>query len=188
MTAIGAAVRRVEDPPLVTGSAHYTEDLALPGALHAVFVRSVLAHARVNGIDTTEAAGAPGVIAVLTAADLDLQPLRPGFGPPVFSRPLLASDVVRFMGEAVAVVVASSREQAVDAAELVQVDYEPLEVVTDPLAAAVPGAPLLNQRVAPAPMEPNTAVAAPDPETGGITLWVPVQAPFWTRAAVAGAL
>ncbi len=221
MTAIGDAVRRVEDPPLVTGSAHYTEDLALPGALHAVFVRSMLAHARVNGIDTTEAAAAPGVTAVLTAADLDLQPLRPGFGPPVFSRPLLASDVVRFMGEAVAVVVASSREQAVDAAELVQVDYEPLEVVTDPLAAAVPGAPLLftehgsnvaveqpwegeparpeecevvlrahlvNQRVAPAPMEPNTAVAAPDPETGGITLWVPVQAPFWTRAAVAGAL
>jgi carbon-monoxide dehydrogenase large subunit len=221
MTDMGAAVRRVEDPPLVTGSARYTEDLALPGAVHAVFVRSVLGHARINGIDTAEAAAAPGVVAVLTAADLDLSPVRPTFAPALFARPALAGDVVRFMGEAVAVVVASSREQALDAAELVQVDYEPLEVVTDPLAAAEPGAPVLfqehgsnvveerpwkgeparveecevvvrahlvNQRVAPVPMEPSAAVAAPDPETGGITVWVPVQAPFWTRAALAASL
>jgi carbon-monoxide dehydrogenase large subunit len=221
MTAIGAAVRRVEDPPLVTGSARYTDDLAIPGAVHAVFVRSALAHARVNGVESSEAAAAPGVIAVLTAADLDLQPLSPGSAPPIFGRPPLAREVVRFIGEAVAVVVASSREQALDAAELVQVDYEPLEVVTDPLAAAAAGAPLLfpehgsnvaferpwrgepahpeqcevvvrahlvNQRVAPAPMEPSVALAAPNPETGGITLWVPVQAPVWTRAAVAGSL
>ncbi|HZD02103.1 MAG TPA: xanthine dehydrogenase family protein molybdopterin-binding subunit [Actinomycetes bacterium] len=221
MTDMGAAVRRVEDPPLLTGSARYTEDLAPPGAAHAVFVRSVLAHARVNRIDTAEAAATPGVIAVLTAADLDLEPMRPGSGPPALARPLLARDVVRFMGEAVAVVVASSREQALDAAELVAVDYEPLEVVTDPLAAVEPGAPVLfeehgsnvvverswkgeparveacevvvrahlvNQRVAPAPMEPGAAVAAPDPKTGGVILWAPVQAPFWTRAAVAASL
>jgi carbon-monoxide dehydrogenase large subunit len=221
MIDMGAAVRRVEDPPLVTGSAHYTDDLALPGAVHAVFVRSVLAHARINGVDTAEAAAAPGVIDVLTAADLDLEPLPPGFGPPLSARPLLARDVVRFIGEAVAVVVAASREQALDAAELVQVDYEPLEVVTDPLAAARPGAPVLfeehgsnvvverpwkgdparveacdvvvrgrlvNQRVAPAPMEPSAAVAAPDPETGGVILWAPVQAPFWTRDALAASL
>jgi carbon-monoxide dehydrogenase large subunit len=221
MTAIGAAVRRVEDPPLVMGSARYTEDLALPGAVHAVFVRSVLGHARIAGIDTAEAAAAPGVIAVLTADDLDLEPLRPSFGPPVFARPPLAREVVRFMGEAVAVVVASSREQALDAAELVDVDYEPLQVVIDPLAALQPDAPVLftehgsnlaverpwegepaqleacevvvrahlvNQRVIPAPMEPSAAVAAPDPETGGITVWAPVQAPFWTRAALAASL
>src|SRR6266545_2307508 len=119
MTAIGAAVRRVEDPPLVMGSARYTEDLALPEhRAHVVFVRSVLGHARVTGIDTAEAAAAPGVVAVLTADDLDLEPLRPSFGPAAFARPALARAVVRFMGEAVAVVVASSREQALDAAEL----------------------------------------------------------------------
>src|SRR6266540_4202262 len=134
MTAIGAAVRRVEDPPLVMGSARYTEDLALPEAVHVVFVRSVLGHARVTGIDTAEAAAAPGVVAVLTADDLDLEPLRPSFGPAAFARPALAREVVRFMGEAVAVVVASSREQALDAAELVQVDYEPLQVVAAALA------------------------------------------------------
>ncbi len=221
MTAIGAAVRRVEDPPLVMGSARYTEDLALPEAVHVVFVRSVLGHARVTGIDTAEAAAAPGVVAVLTADDLDLEPLRPSFGPAAFARPALAREVVRFMGEAVAVVVASSREQALDAAELVQVDYEPLQVATDPLAALEPDAPVLfsehgsnvaverpwkgepaqvescevvvrahlvNQRVVPAPMEPSAAVAAPDPETGGVTLWAPVQAPFWTRRALAASL
>ncbi len=221
MTAMGAAVRRVEDSPLVTGSARYTDDLALPGAVHAVFVRSVLAHARINGVDTAEAAAAPGVVGVFTATDFDLEPLPPSFGPPLFARPLLAGDVVRFIGEAVAVVVAASREQALDAAELLQVDYEPLEVVTDPLAAARPGAPVLfeehgsnvvverpwkgaparveacevvvrahlvNQRVTPAPMEPSAAVAAPDPETGGVVLWAPVQAPFWTRAALAASL
>lgn len=221
MTVMGAAVARVEDPPLVTGSARYTDDLAVPGAAQAVFVRSVLGHARINGIDTAEAAAAPGVIAVVTAADLDLKPLSRGSAPRPFDRLPLAREVVRFIGEPLAVVVAASREQALDATELVQVDYEPLPVVTDPLAALEPDAPLLfpehgsnvaterpwqgkparveecevvvrahlvNQRVAPTPMEPNAAVAAPDPETGGLTLWAPVQAPFWTRKALARSL
>ena len=108
---------------MVTGSARYTDDLEIPGALHAVFVRSVVAHARIGGLDTSEAAGMPGVAAVFTAADLDLPPIPPGMGPPVFSRPPLARDVVRFIGEAVAVVVAATREQALDAAEVVAVDY-----------------------------------------------------------------
>ncbi len=172
VTGIGAPVRRVEDPPLVTGSAHYTDDLPVPGALHAAFVRSVMAHARIGVTDTAEAAAMPGVVVALTAADLDLPLLPPGLGPAGFARPPLAGEVVRFMGEAVAVVVAATREQALDAVEAVQVDYEPLPVVTDPVAA----------------LEPGTALAAPDADTGGITLWAPCQAPFWTRAAVAGAL
>src|SRR6266536_657056 len=217
VTSLGDSVRRVEDPPMVTGSAQYTDDLAIPGALHAVFVRSVVAHARITGLDTGEAAGMPGVVAVLTAADLDLPPMPPGMGPADFARPALAREVVRFLGEAVAVVVAATREQALDAAEAVAVEYEPLPVVTDPVAAVEPDAPLLfpdhgsnvaveapwkgdptkideaevvlrarlvNQRVIPAPMEPNTAVAAPDEQTGGITLWTPTQAPFFTQAAV----
>src|SRR6266536_1373198 len=221
VTGIGAPVRRVEDPPLVTGSAHYTDDLPVPGALHAAFVRSVMAHARIGVTDTAEAAAMPGVVAALTAADLDLPLLPPGLGPAGFARPPLAGEVVRFMGEAVAVVVAATREQALDAVEAVQVDYEPLPVVTDPVAALEAGAPVLfpahgsnlaveqpwegerarvdecevvlrarlvNQRLVPAPMEPGTALAAPDADTGGITLWAPCQAPFWTRAAVAGAL
>ncbi|HZD37538.1 MAG TPA: xanthine dehydrogenase family protein molybdopterin-binding subunit [Actinomycetes bacterium] len=221
VTSLGEPVRRVEDPPLVTGSARYTDDLAIPGALHAVFVRSAVAHARITGLDTSEAAAMPGVVAVLTAADLDLPPLDPGMGPAELARPPLARDVVRFLGEAVAVVVAATREQALDAAELVAVDYDPLPVVTDPAAAVEPDAPLLfpdhgsnvaveapwkggpakvdeaevvlrarlvNQRVIPAPMEPNTAVAAPDRETGGIIVWVPSQAPFMTRAAIGGVL
>src|SRR6266702_5090345 len=100
VTSLGDSVRRVEDPPMVTGSAHYTDDLAIPGALHAVFVRSVVAHARITGLDTGEAAGMPGVVAVLTAADLDLPPLPPGMGPAEFARPALAREVVRFLGEA----------------------------------------------------------------------------------------
>src|SRR6266542_4405628 len=172
VTSLGDSVRRVEDPPMVTGSAQYTDDLAIPGALHAVFVRSVVAHACITGLDTGEAAGMPGVVAVLTAADLDLPPMPPGMGPADFARPALAREVVRFLGEAVAVVVAATREQALDAAEAVAVEYEPLPVVTDPVAA----------------VEPDTAVAAPDEQTGGITLWTPTQAPFFTQAAVCGVL
>ena len=218
---IGAPVPRVEDPALLTGTAVYTGDLAMPESLHAVFVRSTVAHGRIDAIRCDHAAAAPGVEAVLTAADLDLQPLGSPSVPAAFARPPLARGVVRFIGEAVAVVVAATREQALDAAELVEVEYEPLGVVTDPVAALDPGAPVLfeehgsnlvvetpwkgeparveecevvvrarlvNQRVVPAPMEPNCAVAAPNPDTGGVTLWVPSQAPFWARGAVAASL
>jgi aerobic carbon-monoxide dehydrogenase large subunit len=221
VTSLGDAVRRVEDPPMVTGAARYTDDLSIPGAVHAAFVRSVMAHARIGGIDTSGAAGMPGVVGVFTAADLDLEAMPPGMGPPAFARAPLARDVVRFIGEPVAVVVAATREQAVDAAEAVSVDYDPLPVVTDPVAAAGTDAPLLfpdhgsnvsveapwkgdavqvdraevvlrarmvNQRVIPAPMEPNTAVAAPDEATGGLIVWVPTQAPFFVQEAMCGVL
>ena len=113
------------------------DDLRLPGVLHLTFVRSYLAHARINGIDKApaEATGAQ----VFTAADTDLtvNPAPPmlGLDPRMF-RPLLASQTVRFVGDIVAIVLADTREASVDAAELVEVDYEPLPAVTDPLEAA----------------------------------------------------
>jgi aerobic carbon-monoxide dehydrogenase large subunit len=119
---IRGAVRRSEDPPLLTGAARYTEDLAAPGTLHAVFVRSAVAHGRLTGVDTGEAVARPGVAGVFTAADLGLPPLAPWCAPAAFARPVLAGERVRFLGEAVAVVVAGSRAAAVDAAELVGVD------------------------------------------------------------------
>src|ERR671936_2133028 len=139
----GAPVRRVEDPRLLRGEAPYTDDLKVPGALQAVFVRSDWAHARVAKIDTSEAAQAPGVVGVFTAADLGLGNLPHGTVPEAFARPVLASDRVRFAGEAVAIVVAETRAQAVDAAELVDVDYEPLEVLIDPARALDDDAPKL---------------------------------------------
>jgi aerobic carbon-monoxide dehydrogenase large subunit len=117
----------------MTGRGQYVDDLHVEGALHATFVRSPWAHARVTGIDTSSVAGLDDV-QVFTAADLDLGVNPPG--PflqldPYWHRPFLADDKVRFAGEIVAVVLAGSRERSADAAELVAVDYEPLPVVTD---------------------------------------------------------
>ncbi|GJF02927.1 xanthine dehydrogenase family protein molybdopterin-binding subunit [Pseudonocardia sp. D17] len=140
---LGTAVRRVEDPELLTGASTYVGNLRKEGLLHVAFVRSPLAHAIVTGIDTSAAADAEGVVAVYTAADLDL-PAHHGLMPlnPETPRPPLASDRVRFVGECVAMVVAESKAAAVDAAELVEVDYDPLDVVVDPEAALADGAPL----------------------------------------------
>ena len=129
----GVAVRRREDPPLIKGQGTYTDDVSAPGALHAAFVRSEVAHARVVSIDTQAAADAPGVVAVFTAADLGLDPMPPGqMAPDDMLRPVLAEDRVRFQGEAIAIVVAQTRGQAVDATELVDVELDPLPVVIDP--------------------------------------------------------
>lgn len=150
-TVIGAAIRRLEDPALVTGAGKYTDDLTLPGLAHAAFVRSPHAHARIRHLDTTRAQAAPGVLAVFTAADVKAAGLpgavptawlHPGIKTP--AHPILASDVVRYVGDAVAVVVADDRYRAADAAELVEVDYEPLPAVVDAEAAASPGAPLVH--------------------------------------------
>src|SRR4051812_2333509 len=140
---LGTAVTRVEDPDLLTGRATFVDDLELPGALHLVFVRSAYAHARVTGIDTAEAVGRPGVAGVFTAADLAL-PDYEGLMVlnPEVTRPPLAREKVRFVGDAVAVVAAATRAQALDAAEAVVVDYDELDAVVDPEAALQPGAPL----------------------------------------------
>jgi carbon-monoxide dehydrogenase large subunit len=141
---LGNPVIRLEDPRILRGDARYVDDLAVPGVAHAVFVRSTIAHARLASVDTTEAAAMPGVVAVYTSADLELPDVQ-GFImlPPAFNRPALAKDKVRFVGDIVAAVVAESRAQAVDAAEAVVVDYDPLPAVVDPEAAMADDAPLL---------------------------------------------
>ena len=140
---LGTTVRRVEDPKLVRGESTYVGNLALPGALRAAFVRSPFAHARILGIDVGQACASPGVVAVYTAGDLDL-PAHHGLlmvnaGTP---RPPLATDRVRFVGEAVAMVVAESEAAAVDAIESVDVDYEELPVAVDMEDALAAGAEL----------------------------------------------
>ncbi|PZW50938.1 carbon-monoxide dehydrogenase large subunit [Humitalea rosea] len=149
---IGQSVPREEDPKLLRGEGRYTDDLALPGQAYAFMVRSPYAHGVIRGIDTEAARAMPGVLAVLTAADLTgygamrcAMPLKNIDGSPLRSpaRQPLAADKVRFVGDPVAVVVAETRMQAKDAAEAVMLDIDALPAVTDPAAAAEPGAPLL---------------------------------------------
>ena len=142
---LGNAVPRVEDPALLTGRGRYVDDLPIEGVLHAHFVRSPSAHARIRGIDADAARTMPGVVAVYTAADLGLAPYAVFTRiHPECARPPLAEGTVRFVGDPVAVVVAETRTQALDAAEAVDVDYEPLPAVTDMEAALAPGAPVQN--------------------------------------------
>lgn len=147
MRLVGASVPRVEDARFVTGRGSFVADHVPPGALHAAFVRSPHAHARIVAIDAAAARSAPGVVAVCTAADLapvlgDLHPIQlPGLLAPDF--PALARDVARLAGDPIVVVVAGSRAQADDAAQLVVVDYEPLTSVVDMDDACRPDAQLL---------------------------------------------
>jgi aerobic carbon-monoxide dehydrogenase large subunit len=137
----GTRVRRVEDPDLLTGGARFLADVDLGPALQAVFVRSDVAHGRLQAVDTTVAQSMPGVVAVWTAADLDLAPHH-GLSKvhDDFARPPLATDRVRFVGEAVAVVLATSHGAAADAAAMVEAHIEPLDDVTDPEEALEPTA------------------------------------------------
>ncbi|PVZ15054.1 carbon-monoxide dehydrogenase large subunit [Actinomycetospora cinnamomea] len=141
---MGTAVRRVEDPEILRGRGTYVDDLVPDGALHCVFVRSPLAHARLGTVDTAPARAAPGVVAVLSGEDVaDVGDHRPFMVlNDACARPLLARGKVRFVGDMVAAVVATTRVAAVDAAELVEVDYDPLDPVVDPEAALADGAPL----------------------------------------------
>ena len=148
VSVLGHRVERREDPPFLTGAAEYVADLRAEGMLHAVFVRSSIAHGEVRGVDVSSARARPGVVGVFRAEDLGLHDIaewpRPDGPPrPEVARPCLAKDRVRFVGEAVAVVVAESLAAAVDAAEDVVVDTETLPVAVDPLAALEPDAVLL---------------------------------------------
>jgi carbon-monoxide dehydrogenase large subunit len=193
---------RVEDRRLITGAGHYTDDNQPEGCLHAVFVRSPMAHARIAGVDAAVARAIPGVSGVFFAADLAFDSDT--------ARPRLCGDEVKFVGDAVAVAVAATREQAVDAAAAVVIDYEPLRIVVDAAAAladpdnlafefelgedgplegadVVVRSRFVNQRLAAVPIEANAVVAEPDGE-GGIRLWTSTQVPFEVRSQVAAAL
>jgi carbon-monoxide dehydrogenase large subunit len=151
---IGQAITRREDQRLITGTGQYVDDIARPGEAHAVLVRSPHAHARIAGIDTQAAKAAPGVLAVYTGADLQADgvnafPINPGLknaagnpmsGPPYYA---LAVGEVRYVGEAVAAVVAQTRQQAQDAAELVAVEYDELPAVVTIEQASAANAPVL---------------------------------------------
>ena len=132
----GARVHRVEDARLLTGKGTYVDDISLPGMLHACFVRSPFARAAIQQIDTSAALALPGVRFVFTAADLNPgvhEQWHTSVGPksPETPRPPLAEGEVRFVGDPVALVVAENRYIAEDAAELVEIDYEPLPAVVD---------------------------------------------------------
>jgi carbon-monoxide dehydrogenase large subunit len=163
---VGAEVRRKEDPRLITGSSTYVDDLKIPGLAHVAMVRSPYPHAMIRGIDTSAAEAMPGVVRVVTGDELARYcgPLSGAAGeggsgeeasyeeredeaeasPPIWA---IARDKVRWIGEIVAAVVAESRYQAEDAAEAVEVDYEPLPSITDPEAAMDDSAPQLYSMV-----------------------------------------
>jgi aerobic carbon-monoxide dehydrogenase large subunit len=151
MSAIGQSMRRKEDPRMITGRGRYTEDINLPGMLHAVVVRSPEAHATITSIDTSAANERDGVVAVLTGEDMASDfagPLPMVWAPPGVEIKTpehwpLKRGQVKHVGDPVAVVVATSRHVAVDAAEDVVVDYDPKPAVVDPEAALEDGAPLV---------------------------------------------
>jgi carbon-monoxide dehydrogenase large subunit len=147
----GASIKRSEDPRILTGAGRYVDDIKLPGMLHAAFVRSPLAHGLVLSVDASAARALPGVVAVLTGAELEAMtipgpdPLMALFGGtgPVPEYTLLATDKVRFMGDPVAVVIAESRYLAEDGCELVEVDYDDLPPVVSAAFALDPSSPPL---------------------------------------------
>ncbi len=140
---IGRAQRRVEDPSLLTGRTCFIDDVVLPRMLHGAILRSPFAHARIVAVDTREAEALPGVFAVITGTDA-LRWSHPALSSPEgWGTHCLATEKVRFVGEPIAAVAAISRHVAEDAIELISVDYEPLDVVADPIRAMEPGSPLV---------------------------------------------
>jgi carbon-monoxide dehydrogenase large subunit len=153
---IGKSVKRVEDKRFTTGKGNYTDDIILPHQTYAVFVRSLYAHANIISVDTSAAKEMPGVIAIFTGADVaDVNGVPVGWqvnfknGDTMKEpkHPLLVADKARHVGDAIAVVIAETKEQATDAAEAVNVEYEELPCVTDAAKAVQPGAPLVHDDV-----------------------------------------
>src|SRR5262245_56818758 len=137
MKMVGQAIKRREDPQLITGQGSFLDDIKLAGMLHAAILRSPYAHAKINSIDTSRAAALPGVVAVFTGEDMmDINPLpcawRAGRVQNNVNTPrALAVGKVMHVGDGVAMVVAENRYIARDALDLIEVDYEPLPVVVD---------------------------------------------------------
>ena len=224
---VGQSVPRSEDRRFITGAGRYLDDLRFPGEAHAFILRSPHAHARIVSIDTAAAAAMPGVVAVLTGADVVADrlppipcyvriPLREGTSQAFPERPALAVGKVSFVGDPVAMVIAETPGIARDAASRIAVDYAPLPSVTDLAAAVAPGAPLVhdaapgnvdfvfeagdaaaadaafagaarvvslelvNNRVAPTPLEPRGAIGHWSDEEG-YRLHVSCQGPHWIK-------
>ena len=153
-STFGSGIRRREDPRLITGSAKYTDDIVLPGTLHAALLRSPYAHARIESIDTSAAEAASGVVAVYVGSDTEgeIAPapcawLLPNSGLTIADYHCIARDTVRYVGDIVAVVVAESRYEAYDALDLIEVDYDPLDAIVEPKQSAAEGAPQLHAEI-----------------------------------------
>src|SRR5258706_3187670 len=153
MAEHAGAVRRREDPRLITGAGEFLDDLRLPGCLRAAMLRSPHAHARIRAIDVAAARRSPGVVGVYVAAALGsagapmpIYAPHPALPVPCKIMPL-ARDRVRFVGEPVAVVIADDVYRAWDALDLIRVEYDPLPAVVDVEAALAPGAPILHEEV-----------------------------------------
>ncbi len=147
LEGVGCKRKRVEDIRFVQGKGNYVDDLRLPGMLFGDLVRSPYAHARVRSIDVSQAMKVPGVLAVLTAADL--KPLALHYMPTLAGdvQAVLAEDKVLFQNQEVAFVVAETREAAANSVDLVEVEYEALPVVIDPFKAMAADAPVLREDI-----------------------------------------
>jgi len=222
---IGKPMRRLEDARLLTGQGRFTDDVRPEGAAHVAFLRSPHAHARIARLDTAPAQAAPGVLAVFTGADVAGDGVGPlpfthlhkrQDGTPIVAPPRMpiTADEARFAGDAVAMVVAQTRDQARDAAEMIEIDWEPLAAVADLPGAARAGSvaayyhmgdkaareaafaaakhvvrlQVVNQRVVANPLEPRALAAQFDAATGRYTLWCPTQNVHNTRAQLATVL
>jgi len=220
---VGARVKRREDPRLISGTATYVDDVRLPGMLTAAILRSSYAHARIKSIDVSAARNSKGVFTVLSGEDLrgkigSLPCVAPTEHIPF--HPVLAIDKVRFVGEPIAVAVATNQYAARDALDLIETDFEPLDAVIDPEKALADGATLLheqfgtnltgrmdvpspaldeamrqadkivkfrlvNQRVAPVPMEPRGVVGQWNAGSRQLTVWNSTQIPHLLRSQIA---
>ena len=214
MSILGNRVLRTEDPRFLTVGGSYVDDLVLEGAAHVTYVRSTIAHARITSIDVSDARSAPGVLAVFTGEDVDLDPIPPDIAMvnQTMTRPWLAKDVVRFVGEPVAAIITEQKYQGPDAAEQVWVDYDPLPAIVtveDSVAEQVILHPeagtnlalelsfgrsddlfdgcevvirqrVLNQRVAPCPLEVRAAAVRWE-DDGRLTQWASTQNPHGVR-------
>src|SRR5215831_9891184 len=229
---VGAKIHRREDPRLITGHGHYIDDFSRAGTAYAAFVRSPYAHATVKSIDITDASKAPGVVGVYTARDFKGQlagthPAAPAFTPAkkyVPERFPIAEKEACYQGEIVAAVLAESKAQAADAANLIQVHYEELPAVMDLEKALEPGSPkvhvdgpdnitwdipytplelteaafkapdvvvkqrILQNRLAPVPMEPRGVLAEFESFDQKLTIWMSSQNPHFIRLFVSGSM
>jgi len=222
---IGKPMRRLEDARLLTGQGRFTDDVRLEGAAHVAFLRSPHAHARIAKLEVAAARTAPGVVAVFTGADVAADGVGPlpfthlhkrQDGSPIVAPPRMpiTADEAHFVGDAVAMVVAETRNQARDAAEMIDVDWEPLAAIADLPGAARAGhvaayyhagdkaareaafaaaahvvrLQVVNQRVVANPLEPRALAAQYDAASGRSTLWCPTQNVHTVRAQLAAVL